>query len=290
MEASGGDVFLQRALVLKAIYHRGYEFPHWVVNPANFARLEFHRARVYYPSECYPVMVRRLLTEREPVNMGMERHFDQRLLEACFGWGTSYYLRHFAEHGVLAPNVAAYTYTPVVVDRTVRRAHVLNLVGYAFDHPEQPDYRHFFKTGELDVAGLLAAYLRMWRYAGICATDHGLRRVHVAKVGGGAFAPAGIDFDAEIHAPCMAALKAAFPALDVVEEYFPDFVVPSSLGDYEDFDDTLFVNAWDPSSLAGNGNASDKSLDGQWGRISAIAVLASPLTNGAIRGIPVPST
>lgn len=42
---------------------------------------------------------------------------------------------------------------------------------------------------------------------------------------------------------------------------------------------TLYVNAWDPWSLAGNGNECDNSLDGFMGRNTAIAVLTSPITN-----------
>ena len=54
-----------------------------------------------------------------------------------------------------------------------------------------------------------------------------------------------------------------------------------------DLQKTLFVNAWDPFSMVGNGNAKDDSLDGQWGRISAMAVLCWPLTNPHIRYHPV---
>jgi len=41
----------------------------------------------------------------------------------------------------------------------------------------------------------------------------------------------------------------------------------------------LFVNAWDPWSIAGNGNFGDRSLDGYIGRRSAISCLCWPLTN-----------
>ena len=50
---------------------------------------------------------------------------------------------------------------------------------------------------------------------------------------------------------------------------------------------TLFVNAWDPHSLLGNGNESDSSLDGWWGRISNISVLGSSLTNKQIKYIGI---
>lgn len=42
---------------------------------------------------------------------------------------------------------------------------------------------------------------------------------------------------------------------------------------------TLFVNAWDPWSLVGNGNDMDHSVDGMYGRQSALALLCWPVTN-----------
>ena len=44
-------------------------------------------------------------------------------------------------------------------------------------------------------------------------------------------------------------------------------------------DNTLFINAWDPWSMIGNGNKADKSLDGYWGSVSNMAYLGWPFTN-----------
>lgn len=46
-----------------------------------------------------------------------------------------------------------------------------------------------------------------------------------------------------------------------------------------DVANTLVVNAWDPLSLVGNGNACDNSLDGWIGRHTASALLCFPPTN-----------
>lgn len=43
--------------------------------------------------------------------------------------------------------------------------------------------------------------------------------------------------------------------------------------------DRLYVNAGDPHSIVGNGNEADESLDGWWGRISAMGVLCLPYLN-----------
>ena len=45
---------------------------------------------------------------------------------------------------------------------------------------------------------------------------------------------------------------------------------------------TLFVNAWDPFSMVGNGNANDNSLDGHVGRTTASALLCWPYSNPSI--------
>jgi hypothetical protein len=56
--------------------------------------------------------------------------------------------------------------------------------------------------------------------------------------------------------------------------------IPETLGeDGLKKEETLYVNAWDPWSLPGNGNFNDPSIDGAYGRSSAIAVLCWPFTN-----------
>ena len=46
--------------------------------------------------------------------------------------------------------------------------------------------------------------------------------------------------------------------------------------------DTLYINAWDPWSIIGNGNAGDTSLDGYWGRNSNMSVLGWSMTNSKL--------
>ena len=42
---------------------------------------------------------------------------------------------------------------------------------------------------------------------------------------------------------------------------------------------TLFVNAWDPLTMVGNGNNMDESLDGYVGRNTYAGILCNPLFN-----------
>ena len=46
--------------------------------------------------------------------------------------------------------------------------------------------------------------------------------------------------------------------------------------------ETLFVNAWDPWSFVGNGNAMDHSLDGYFGNSTSSSLLCWPITNPMI--------
>ena len=49
---------------------------------------------------------------------------------------------------------------------------------------------------------------------------------------------------------------------------FPNIVLDPEY----DQSQTLFINAWDPWSVVGNGNASDNSLDGYVGRSSNVGI------------------
>ena len=55
---------------------------------------------------------------------------------------------------------------------------------------------------------------------------------------------------------------------------FPDIVTQA-----RELTTTLFVNAWNPWSLPGNGNANDPTLDGHMGRCTTIALTGSFMTN-----------
>jgi len=56
-----------------------------------------------------------------------------------------------------------------------------------------------------------------------------------------------------------------------------------------DMQKTLFVNAWDPWSIVGNGNEGDGSLDGHMGRTTMMGVLCWPGTNREIRYVQAPA-
>ena len=66
---------------------------------------------------------------------------------------------------------------------------------------------------------------------------------------------------------------------DIENKEFNGGFIPDILVTDKDVEHTLYVNAWDPWSLIGNGNGRDSSLDGYWGRCSNMAVLGWSHTN-----------
>ena len=91
------------------------------------------------------------------------------------------------------------------------------------------------------------------------------------------------DFINNIVIPAYKAANREFPDIKVKWAAFPNYNVPSSFfessSEFSDVSDKLFMNAWDCWSVPGNGNALDPTLDGYWGRSSAISLLCSPLCN-----------
>lgn len=255
-------------------------------------------------------MVRFVAEQREPVNVGMKKEgFDVSAMQRVFGWSKSGYRVAFErDQSKLPPNIALYMQTPMVhADGPV--AHVINAVGFAFDSEEQPDYKYFIIGGR--EAELLNRLRDVFLLVFACAARHQLPTVVLSLLGGGAFSeifPGGPKRYTRLY--FMPALKAAIDSLcpaarpsrlgmmgkpdtDVMaglrqvsggipcEAYG---FVPSICGE-PGVAETLFMNAWDPHSIVGNGNASDNSLDGFFGRSSAMAYLSFPSVNPFFRQV-----
>jgi len=272
---------IQLATKLLDTYDPHCAFPTWVFDPVHFDTFHWDSTLVFYPCSANMDVVVRLATEREPVNMTMVRLYDQTKMNTHFGFTTGYYGAYFKKHGKLAPNIAVYVYTPIRLKSTYTHIHLLNLIGLAFDHHDQPDNQYYLSK---HISEIYEHYMQMWMYAGICATRLALKRVRVFKVGGGEFSPPNIHFGLCIHHPCLRQLRKLFPNIQF--DYDLDFRIPNDLQTYDDFEHTLFINACDPWSIMGNGHNGDTSLDGIWGRISAVAVLSTPLVNKHIQYIP----
>lgn len=278
----------EAAKTVRSIYAPGCEFPSWVLEPAHWATHAFSETRVFYNADSNFEDVVRMATEREPCNIGMRRLYNRYKLGAAFGYEIGAYSK-----GEM-PTIGIYCNATVRSERTgkFRRAHVINLVGLAFDDPAQPDYKAF---NDRPTADVVDAYSRMWLLAAAAAKDvPGIRRIKLYNVGGGAFSGKFEDrFTEEIFEPAFATALPAFKATGIeIAGYdwstrrFNGGEIPGVL-DTDDLTTTLYVNAWDPWSLIGNGNECDFSLDGAWGRISNMAVLGWRKTNPAMQFVAV---
>lgn len=268
------------------VYDKGFAPPEWTkdfVGTPLFLSLA-KRCRAYGGT-------RPLLVEREPVNIEQHRHYNREALRKAFGWETSGY-----RPGDRAPSV--YTPTPVKGPRG-RIVHVMNSVGVALDDRTQPDYellkrmQPVRRSKELK-SRLVEAYVHLFT----CALSIGADEVVMCYLGGGAFSALFSELFPQKNYLVnffVPAVKAALrktkytgrlgmmgvPRHRLLEgvgvtrfgERFPALV------DHLDTERTLIQNAWDPHSMAGNGNRMDNSLDGFVGRHTAVASLAWPLTN-----------
>lgn len=269
------------------IYYSPYRPPKWILNSTVWNKLRFKESTVLYNEKDNLKSVIKITTEREPVNIAMKRGYDRKALKSEFGWEIAYYGRYAAKHDYkkLPPNIAIYAYTPVKLNgSTYKMAHVLNLIGYAFDSPSQPDYKYFSNKS---FSTLLNRYAKIWRYAFICVKIKKLKQIHISAVGCGNFAPKNISGEKFIKQILRPSIEKAQRAEDkskkikLIWTTLPEFVVPDSFStiSQKEMGKTLYINAWDSWSMVGNGNEEDNSLDGFWGRSSALSALCWPLSN-----------
>ena len=199
--------------------------------------------------------------------------------------------------------------------------HVLSLVGSGFDAWQQPDYQYYFDKTTQDIrTDRIEEFYRerqiSYMIAISCAHDNQLDRIEFVPVGAGAFSgllPRNRVIEVlekawysdevqsykkslesssgnEIVAARAVSVSPPFTHNNGLGPGIPSFYEESSWtgeGHGKDWKDainrTLFINAWDPWSLVGNGNEYDHSVDGMYGRQSALALLCWPITNPHIQ-------
>ena len=270
--------------------------------------------------------VERVVSEREPVNIGMDQQpFDPKM--------RSGYYELYQKNNKLPPNFALYMLARVQVQKGVfLNAHVINSIGFAFDHPDQPDQRYFssdFKQKEIEFKTVL---YDMFRLIFACAQKKQLSKICFCYIGGNAFArnfPDGnynkngshdyLPFFIEAFTEALKNAVKTHTLLTYIslmgkdvgnpetiqltntvslemsraifsvnhtithsiqysfEGRIPDIIIPAPLA--VDTLDTLFVNAWDPHSVVGNGNLHDDSIDGFFGRFSDMGYMSYPAIN-----------
>jgi hypothetical protein len=280
----------EAAKAVHRIYIPPFRFPDWVLDLNLWQTFQFADARVFYHQEDSYNNVLAMVKGREPCNIGMHPLFNIKEMESTFGYSKGAYGRSTPEN--LMPNIGVYCKATINLDGTFKQAHVLNLVGMAFDSYLQPDYQYFKDRPKSDVVN---KYNQMWKLALKAATTiPGIKTLKIYNVGGGAFAGyLESSFIKDIFEPAFKPLLQNFEQNGIQVEGY-DWLNSNFCGGYipdclyeDDLESTLYINAWDPWSLIGNGNERDASLDGHWGRISNMAVLGWWQTNPHMQFISV---
>lgn len=254
-------------------------------------------ARVYTSSSAPNIIIQRLVTEREPVNIGMRRFFNESVMNKTFGYNVSYYKRFYNVTNNIAPNIGVYTLAPVSLNGKQQDVHFYHAIGYAFDSEAQPDYK---VLSTVNSSIMIQKYINLFKCMFECARHLGLTRIIMPIIGGGSFSALYRDgrdaFQTDIFIPALMSCIENYP--DIIIAYTTcDKNCPAALylknkkikyvgkfpiflnNDWFDNKTTLVGNAWDCHSILGNGNKGDNSMDGWVGRFSAIQFFGLGITN-----------
>ena len=281
----------------RSIYDKGFAPPSWTNREYSLLIDEFGAdAFVIAPLSSDPHDVVDLVRERVPVNIAMVDHFNKTLLEKYFGYKVSGYIKQWKRDKVLPPNIGIYTRTPIRPYRSESFepfvSHVYNAIGYGFDSKKQPDWKavmqHVKNPNKLRKV-LRNLYKGVFDRIFFCANILRLTTIAMCYVGCGAFTDLynknGRDLRIDVWEPAFFEVHASHSNVDVIflgddspVGYHAVGFIPHAFGSIDPYT-TLYVNAWDPHSVPGNGNANDNSLDGQFGRRSAIGMLGWGLSN-----------
>jgi hypothetical protein len=335
---------LQNAQTLRGIYDDyknkdkidNYRFPAWVLDDDRWDENsgekshKFDDTIVVYDNEAELNQVKELVEQREPVNIGMDRNYNKNNLETNFGWKHGAYEK--STNSKLYPNIGIYCNARVTnkTKTDEKNVHVMNLIGYAFDSTDQPDYQYFLETygdGGSDLntlsdetnkknfkEDLIQRYRKIWLKACYICKLKVLENLWYYGVGSGWFSnllpkeynKASGNFYKEIFAPAFGidptdSIKLHSTNIDESDLTIPinfckkykinvqnlgpssDKWIPDVLFTIDTTPaNTLYINAWDPWSIIGNGNAGDDSLDGYWGGNSNMSVLGWSMTNSKL--------
>ena len=305
-ERSTDTSHIQRtARRIYSCYHKAYAPPKWSLDE-HLDLLHGQQAKCYCPRRHSIEQCRALLTLREPVNIagqGADVYFNKQRLQIYFGHSQGMYNNRKVQYATL-PNLSVYNTSPVrhisgnEAWEEVDRMHFLHCIGYAFDSKRQRDYKEILhnKTPSQYKPCLRRLYKHIFHTVFVCAKEHGLKKIALGLVGAGVFASLyPTDFRAEIFQPALEhAMQQHKWSLSNIATLGNDKITirnrtlpqlgffPAQCLSKIDAENTLVVNAWDPLSMVGNGNAGDNSLDGWIGRHTACAFMCFPPTNPSI--------
>ena len=273
------------------IYNKGFAPPRWTsVDYTGLLRRYGSSAFVLAPIDAEPLTVIDLVNRRQPVNIATGEFFNQKKMLTEFGYKTSGYTDLWRKTKSLPPNIGVYTRTPVRPYGKEKfkafDAHVYNAIGYGFDSEDQPDYIELEIDDNLNINKIRTLVGEMIQRIYVCASMLSITTIAMSLVGCGAFSrlfPYSMRDD--VFVPMFLEINAkmnyniVFLGNDAPAGFKSIGLVPQCFKNLKDIENILFVNAWDPHSIPGNGNGNDDSLDGQFGRRTAIGLLGWGLSN-----------
>jgi hypothetical protein len=328
---------ISNANKLYKCYNPEYAFPKWCISfikNDNYINEYADKSIVYFDNDTDLTDAQLLAKQREPVNIGMGRSYDQEKLKTYFGWSTGAYEN-------IQKNIAIYCYTPwkSYDPNTYNNdnftseinIHLINVYALAFDNrTEQPDSLNMFrlsnesrknmsnediknfiennsqeyldsfrKMNKLQEDFIKDTYRRIYNKIIQCAKDQNLKNILMTGVGTAAFAGPYKTQIIRIFEEITDEVKIKLAntnitlwicnygqnsRIDVSKKIITWNIntAPQKINDNKfsgiNNNESLYVNAWDPWSIVGNGNASDFSFDGFIGRATAGSILCWPLT------------
>lgn len=287
--------------IIKKLFTTYYDHfcpPLWIID-FHFNKKVLEKVVCYY-DDCYLESdVKMLLTYREPTNIDTNKlYYKDKLFEA-FGYTESIY-------NIESPNIAVYCYTPCKLWNQLKDIHVMNVIGLALDSREQIDYKclknisncykriEFYKFKVAKIFNKILQCICEHTFInhlvlhgfGVGVFSRLAKELEIDSIG--IFHECLIDFitklsdlkQNEFFKITLNFISTNFKSDCIIidEIRVPIDILLKSCSD-DILDSTLFINAWDPFSFVGNGNETDQSLDGHFGRLTAMSVLCWPIFN-----------
>ena len=184
--------FKKNSETLRSIYNDGFAFPKWSINYVINHPTLLQETKVYYDESDQSRLesIYFLVYQREPVNISSSRLYDQVKLFQNFGYKTGYYDKYYSEKGILPPNIGIFIKAGVKLGDSYSQIKIINSVGYAFDNPQQADYKFFYGNGpdRFDINLLRKKYVDVINKIFRCACDQACNTIIFALIGTSSFA------------------------------------------------------------------------------------------------------
>jgi hypothetical protein len=278
-----GDEYENR-LTLHGIYGDECGFALWVLQKQDEIDKKCPSTRVFYPKGASLEQVKNIVLLRDPTDT--KETFHLKTLCKHFHCAEPAY-----KYGM--PNISIYCETPVKINNgnvfaNVKVLSVMTLrLGY-----KKPDSGFMpFNSMSSKSIGLTTWYKSMWNRAfEACSRVKATVIVIPSKFGENTLPEALQNLFVDINTLAIKYASDLYKSIKVVElcENIedPNMSIPGIVGNIDwcrrneiDLETTVWINDSCPTTLLGNRNGCEQSINGRWGMSSAIAVLGWPNTN-----------